>query len=403
MKKVKIETVLPNPSNPRIIKDDKFKKLVKSIQDFPQMLELRPIVVDANMVVLGGNMRLKACKAAGLKEVPIVIADNLTEEQQAEFIIKDNVGFGEWDWDLLANEWDEQLLQDWGLELPFDNTPVLEAEEDDYEAPSEIKTDIVLGDLIEIGQHRLLCGDATDSDLWQRLEIKSGTVCFTSPPYNAGSSAKLTGNKAASAKGNFYESYKDDTGNYQDLISESLSNALMFTDGVCFNVQPLANNKTILIDWMHQWKDSLVDILTWDKGHSAPQIAKGVCSSTFEWLLIYNSKNNSRTIPLSSWQGTISNVYSAPPQRKNEFSSVHAATFPFHLPEFVIGKLMDKCVGVVDCFMGTGTTMVAAHQLNKIAYGIELDPKYCQVIVDRMHKLDPSLEIKINGKPYDKY
>ena len=114
---VKIEKVLPNPSNPRIIKDDKFKKLVKSIQDFPQMLELRPIVVDANMIVLGGNMRLKACKAAGLKEVPIVIADNLTEEQQAEFIIKDNVGFGEWDWDILANEWDMEALQDWGLNI----------------------------------------------------------------------------------------------------------------------------------------------------------------------------------------------------------------------------------------------------------------------------------------------
>ena len=114
---VKIEKVLPNRSNPRIIKDDKFKKLVKSIQEFPQMLELRPIVVDANMVVLGGNMRLKACKAAGLKEVPIVIADKLTEEQQAEFIIKDNVGFGEWDWDLLANEWDAASITDWGLDI----------------------------------------------------------------------------------------------------------------------------------------------------------------------------------------------------------------------------------------------------------------------------------------------
>ena len=136
---VKIEKVLPNPSNPRIIKDDKFKKLVKSIQEFPQMLELRPIVVDANMIVLGGNMRLKACKAAGLKEVPIVIADNLTEEQQAEFIIKDNVGFGEWDWDVLANEWDEELLQEWGLDLPFDNTPVLEAE-DETDLSDKIKS-----------------------------------------------------------------------------------------------------------------------------------------------------------------------------------------------------------------------------------------------------------------------
>ena len=114
---VKIEKVLPNPSNPRIIKDDKFKKLVKSIQEFPQMLELRPIVVDGNMVVLGGNMRLKACKAAGLKEVPVLIADNLTEEQQAEFIIKDNVGFGEWDWELLANQWDADSLVEWGLDV----------------------------------------------------------------------------------------------------------------------------------------------------------------------------------------------------------------------------------------------------------------------------------------------
>jgi hypothetical protein len=117
MQIVPITQVVPNTSNPRIIKDDKFKKLVKSIQEFPEMLNLRPIVVDADMVVLGGNMRLKACKAAGLTEVPIVIADNLTPEQQAEFIIKDNVGFGEWDWDILANEWDAALMTDWGLDI----------------------------------------------------------------------------------------------------------------------------------------------------------------------------------------------------------------------------------------------------------------------------------------------
>jgi hypothetical protein len=119
MQIVPITQVVPNTSNPRIIKDDKFKKLVKSIKEFPEMLNLRPIVVDADMVVLGGNMRLKACQAAGLTEVPIIVADQLTPEQQAEFIIKDNVGFGEWDWDLLANEWDETLLQEWGLDLPI--------------------------------------------------------------------------------------------------------------------------------------------------------------------------------------------------------------------------------------------------------------------------------------------
>ena len=119
MQRAAIGTIIPNPTNPRIIKDDKFKKLVKSIQEFPEMLELRPIVVDSNMVVLGGNMRLKACIAAGLKEVPIIVADQLTDAQKGEFIIKDNVGFGEWDWDLLANEWEPDALIDWGLDLPI--------------------------------------------------------------------------------------------------------------------------------------------------------------------------------------------------------------------------------------------------------------------------------------------
>jgi len=118
MQIVKISEVKPNPNNPRIIKDDKFAKLVKSIKEFPEMLNLRPIVVNDDMIVLGGNMRLKACKEAGLKEVPIIKAKNLTEQQQKEFIIKDNVGFGEWDWDQLANEWEADDLAEWGLEVP---------------------------------------------------------------------------------------------------------------------------------------------------------------------------------------------------------------------------------------------------------------------------------------------
>jgi ParB-like chromosome segregation protein Spo0J len=114
---VKISTVKSNQNNPRVIKDDKFDKLVQSIKDFPQMLEIRPIVVNDDMIVLGGNMRLKACKEAGLKDVPIIKASDLTEEQQREFIIKDNVGFGEWDWEQLK-EWDGEELEAWGLDVP---------------------------------------------------------------------------------------------------------------------------------------------------------------------------------------------------------------------------------------------------------------------------------------------
>ena len=115
--KLKINELKPNESNPRIIKEPKFKKLVKSIKDFPEMLELRPIILDEDYVILGGNMRYKACVAAGLKEVPVKIAKGLTEEQKEEFIVKDNVGFGEWNWDMLGNEWDNAKLGEWGMDV----------------------------------------------------------------------------------------------------------------------------------------------------------------------------------------------------------------------------------------------------------------------------------------------
>jgi ParB-like chromosome segregation protein Spo0J len=123
MQLVNIQQIRNNEDNPRIIKDYKFKQLVKSIKEFPEMLKLRPIVVNSEMVVLGGNQRLKACREAGLTEVWILKADELTEQQQREFIVKDNVGFGEWDWDVLANEWNNQQLEDWGLDLlPFEDS-----------------------------------------------------------------------------------------------------------------------------------------------------------------------------------------------------------------------------------------------------------------------------------------
>jgi len=139
MELVKVTQVRPNENNPRFIKDHKFKKLVTSIKEFPEMLKLRPIVVNNEMVVLGGNMRLKACKEAGLKEVWILKADELTEQQQREFIVKDNVGFGEWDWDVLANEWDTDALEEWGLDLNIDNSIDNLEEDDNIELPQSVQ------------------------------------------------------------------------------------------------------------------------------------------------------------------------------------------------------------------------------------------------------------------------
>jgi len=357
MKRVPISQVIPNPTNPRIIKDDKFKKLTKSIQEFPEMLELRPIVVDSNMVVLGGNMRLKACIAAGLKEVPIIVADNLTEQQQAEFIIKDNVGFGEWDWDLLANQWDVEALEDWGLELPFDNTPVLEAEEDDYEAPSEIKTDIVLGDLIEIGNHRLLCGDSTDSDAVARLMNNETVNLLTDPPYGINANKQTLG----SGKKQFHrgESWDSEVPDFFYIL-EFVEKAIIW-GGNYFTNRLEPNN-----DW-----------LCWHKKND------NLSFSEFE-LAWTNLGNNCRHLS-HHW---------------GKETKLHPTMKPVKVIEWCIGMLDSK--PILDIFCGSGSTMVAAHQLNRKCYGMELDPKYCQVIIDRMHKLDPSLEIKINNKPYDK-
>ena len=139
VQKVDIRTVKENKKNPRYIRDNKFKKLVKSIKDFPEMLEYRPIIVDENMTILGGNMRYKAAKAAGLFDIYIDVVKDWTDKQKEQFIIKDNVGFGDWDWDILANEWDVKALNDWGLHLPEFDTVDMELNEPETNDSSEEK------------------------------------------------------------------------------------------------------------------------------------------------------------------------------------------------------------------------------------------------------------------------
>ena len=146
VQKIKITKINQNANNPRIIKDNKFKKLVKSIQEFPEMLRIRPIVVDENNVVLGGNMRLRACKEAGLQEVWVEKIENFTEEQKDEFIVKDNVGFGDWDWDILANKWDNVKLGEWGMDVwqPEKDFDLNNFFEEDTSEPKDEKKKIVL-------------------------------------------------------------------------------------------------------------------------------------------------------------------------------------------------------------------------------------------------------------------
>ena len=156
-----LSEIKPNPNNPRLIKDDKFKKLCQSIKDFPEMLELRPIVVNKDHIILGGNMRYKAAKEIGLKEIPVTIAD-LTPEQEREFLIKDNVSGGEWDWEVLANEWDNEELEAWGLDIPS------------FEVENETEQKDLSGDLKETFEVIISCNDETHQEQVYNKMIADG-------------------------------------------------------------------------------------------------------------------------------------------------------------------------------------------------------------------------------------
>ncbi len=376
-KKVNIASIKPNDENPRFITDAKFKKLIKSIKSFPEMLEARPLVVDENMMVLGGNMRLKALKSAGIFEVPINQVLGWTKEQKKEFIVKDNVGFGEWDWDILANQYDQEELVEWGMELPeFPTEEVLEAEEDDYEEPDEMEVDVVIGDLIEIGEHRLLCGDSTDSDQVAKLmDGKKADMVFTDPPYGIDIVSKngKVGGENEAKNGVYSDVIGDDTTDtarnfYNTCVSLGMGNFIIWGGNYFLDFLPFSKS----------W-------IIWDK--RGDMNSNNFADGEMAWC----SFDTRVRIYKQIWNGMI---------REGESEKrVHPTQKPIKILSDII-KDQVKGNNIYDGFLGSGSTMVASHQLNRICYGMELDPKYCQVIIDRMQKLDPSLKIKINGKEY---
>jgi DNA modification methylase len=377
VKLVKIGSVKGNSRNPRFIRDEKFKKLVASLVEFPEMATLRPLVVDENMTVLGGNMRLKAMQELKWKEVPIVVAENLTDAQKDEFVIKDNVGFGDWNWEQLANEWDAEELTRWGLEIPgFDVDLELEAEEDEYEMPDELQTDIVLGDLFEIGEHRLLCGDSTDSDQVAKLmNGEKADMVFTDPPYGNGSSGKYgrgqLGVRTILSDENFNV--------VNDFFNLRVCDVyVFFLQWRTFKeaIQTLENNNL-----------QLKTIAVWDKKNAGLNGAGGMSE---QWEAIIVAGN----VKYSRFGG---NVFSISREQKKRIDSPHPHQKPIELLNNLLEYFQEYNL-LLDPFLGSGSTMVAAHQLKRKCFGMELDPKYCQVIVDRMRKLDPNIVVKRNGQ-----
>jgi len=383
IEEINIKLVIPHPNNPRLIKDDKFKKLVKSIKEFPEMLQLRPIIVDDNCVVLGGNMRLRACIEAGLKRVPIIKASALTPEQQKRFIISDNVGIGERDRDILANEWDQDQLIDWGLDLPvMDIIDAGTADEDDYDAPDGgLETDIVLGDLFEIGPHRLLCGDSTSSDAVSKLmNGEKADLVFTDPPYGVSYQSNYR------TKSEKFDILKND----DVFITEWINNLPLFSKGFVF----VWTSWKVLKQWIEFCEQigDLSNIIIWNKGGGGIGDLEKTFSTDFEVALCYHRGAKIIGKRLGS-------VWSVGKDGSSTY--LHPTQKPVELAAMAIQNILELNKICLDLFLGSGTTMVASHKLNRKCYGMELDPKYCQVIVDRMKKLDPSLVIKKNGEIYE--
>jgi hypothetical protein len=381
---IPISKVKANPNNPRIIKDEKFKKLVKSIQEFPQMLEIRPIVVNEEMIVLGGNMRLKACQEAGLKEVHIIKASNLTEEQQKEFIIKDNVGFGEWDWNDLANNWDSDKLEEWGLDIPGFEGKVLEAEEDNFEVPEEIKTDIVIGDLFEIGEHRLLCGDSTDSDQVAKLmNGQKADMVLSDPPYGMFLDADYSSLNWGDRKGKKYDNV---IGDHEDFDPKLINTFFTHFD---YCKEMFLWGADYYFELLPDFKKG--NYIVWDKTLQS----NGDAGSNSEFELCWSRQKHKRVVLHFNWFRYFGL------QSQDTKTRVHPTQKPLEVNNHFIESYSKENDKIIDLYLGSGSTMAASHQLKRKCYGMELDPKYCQVIIDRMKKLDPSLIIKRNGLPLE--
>jgi DNA modification methylase len=490
---IDIYQVKSNPNNPRVIKDDKFEKLVRSIKEFPKMLEIRPIVVNDDMIVLGGNMRLKACKAAGLTHVPIIKASDLTEEEQRQFIIKDNVSGGEWDWDMLANEWDVEELQEWGLDVPNYGETELEAVEDDFDATPPEEPITVLGDLYEIGEHRLLCGDSTDSDQVAKLmNGEKADLGHNDPPYG------MKKEKDGILNDNL--NFSDLLNFNREWISLQFSHLKENGSWYCWGIdEPLMDiYSEILKPYIAQQKATFRNLITWNKGGfgsgGGTGVGQAIQRSYFtgdekclfvmmgvqgfnnnadnyfvgfekirQYLVAEKEKSglkNDQITKLTAtththywsrsqwafptrehyqaiqkaanndafkkeydafkkeydelkkeWYSTrayfenthdmMTNVWEFKRERNHDAVG-HATPKPIALCERAVKSSCPENGLVADFFLGSGSTMVAAHQLKRKCYGMELDPKYCDVIVRRMLKHDPTLQIKRNGQPIDK-
>lgn len=407
---IKLSTIKKNPANPRTIRGEQFERLKRSLQSFPQMMALRPIVTDAEGVVLGGNMRLEALKALGFKEVPdewVKRADELTEEQKREFVIKDNGQFGEYNWDALANEWSDLPLADWGVDLLEDWLQATGGEDEDT-GPSEAqlsraqewleKYDARVGQVWQIGRHRLLIGDCTDAAARESLlRGEMPDLLHTDPPYGisivsvkAGGAADTpggskpfgsTGARVPHTSAGFDSARPRCTEprgpKSKNQIIQSNSYPVIEGDDKPFEPGWLLDMAPVVILWgANYFADKLPAVsswICWDK-------REGITRNTFaDCELAWCSKGGPARVFHHLWNGL--HKGSQHGERR-----LHPTEKPIALFE-EIGREYATDGLWLDFYAGSGAQMVAAEKSGSRCYAAEIEPLYGATILERMSAL----------------
>ncbi|QDP62825.1 MAG: putative modification methylase [Prokaryotic dsDNA virus sp.] len=414
--KKSINDIHLNADNPRLIKDEKFQQLVKSIEEFPEMLELRPIIVDENMVILGGNMRYRASVIAGLTEVPVKVAKGLSEEQKQEFIIKDNVGFGEWDWDILGNEWNNEKLLEWGLDVwqdPEDEEPKDGLIDDDF-IPEPEEPKVKKGDVWILGEHRLMCGDSTNGmDVTKLMNGEEATLLFTDPPY--GVSYQGTNNP----EGEEWQIIEGDKlrgeplyellhGAFKQMYDHSINNPALY-------VWHASRNQMIFESAMNDAGFEVKEQLIWNKGmvlsrsdhHWAHEPCFYARKKGFnnEWYgdrknktilqegkIEFDKLKKTELVQIITAMQSESTVWEV--KRDNVRTYLHPTQKPVELCMRALLNNTQSKDGVLDLFGGSGSTLIASEKLNRKSYTMELDPKYASIIVERWEQYTGQSAVK---------
>ncbi len=296
-------------------------------------------------------------------------------------MIKDNVGYGEWEWDQLKSEWDVEKLTDWGLEIPDFKLEEAEAVEDDFDVPDGgIETDIVLGDLFEIGEHRLLCGDSTDSDQVAKLmNGEKADMVLSDPPYGMFLDADYSSLNWGDRKGKKYDNV---IGDHEDFNPELINTFFKHFD---YCKEMFLWGADYYFELLPEFKKG--NYIVWDKTLQS----NGDAGSNSEFELCWSRQKHKRVVLHFNWFRYFGL------QSQDTKTRLHPTQKPLEVNKHFIESYTKEKEYIIDLFLGSGSTMVASHQLKRKCYGMELDPKYCQVIIDRMKKLDPSLLIKKNG------